>query len=262
MSCEEAVPRNTAHSSQLTASCVARAASVLNLLVLLLLAAPATAKDLDYRVVEPPGATATTGVVLALHGLGDSAVGFEALARRLRLPVRFVIPDAPDPHGGGFSWYRVGEPEAASDVVRSTDLLVRLIGAVHKRWPRSGKPLVLGYSQGAVMALSLAARHADRIAGAAALSGYLIPADLAIPKATKKSPPLFISHGRKDDVVPFAKGQAAADAFERAGWKVTFVTHELGHPLPPAILVRAEAWLAQCLPLPSAGPRAPGLSPK
>ena len=217
----------------------------MRILFLLLLAAPAAGKDLDYRVVEPPGATATTGVLVALHGLGDNAVNFEALARRLHVPLRIVVPDAPDPHGGGFSWYRRHTPEAPGDVARSTVLLVKLIDAVHKRWPRAGRPLVLGYSQGAVMAFSLAARHADRIAGAAALSGYLIPAELAVPKAGKKTPPLFIAHGRRDDVVPFAKGQAAAEAFEKAGWKVTFVPHDFGHSLPPAIVVRAEGWLAE-----------------
>ena len=215
------------------------------LLVLLwLVAAPATAKDLDYRVVEPPGATATTGVLLCLHGLGDRAVNFEPLARRVAVGLRIVVPDAPDPHGGGFSWYRRESPDAAADVARSTELLVKLLDAVHKRWPRAGRPLVLGYSQGAVMAFSLAARHPDRISGAAALSGYLIPSDLAIPRAGKKTPPLFVAHGKLDDVVPFTKGQEAAEAFRKAGWSVTFVPHELGHPLPPSIVVRAEGWLA------------------
>ena len=45
-------------------------------------------------------------LLIALHGLGDSAAGWRFLPPTLGLPwLNCLLVNAPDPYYGGFSWY-------------------------------------------------------------------------------------------------------------------------------------------------------------
>ena len=201
------------------------------------------AGQLRFRVVEPPGAGPETPVVLAIHGLGDSARGFEGLARRLRLPWRVVLPDGPMRWSGGFSWYRIGCGHEAEDVRRSAALLDALLDRVRARWPRAPKPVVLGFSQGGVMSFALAALSPQRIRAAVPMSGALPLGFGAVPAAPAAAPPLLVVHGRVDTVIAFSRAQEAASAFHAAGWSVRLVEHAFGHTVPDPALREAAGWL-------------------
>ena len=68
-------------------------------------------------------------LLVALHGLGDSAAGMRWLAEALDLPWLNYLPvNAPDEYYGGFSWYDLyGNP--APGVQRSLWMLFELLDA-------------------------------------------------------------------------------------------------------------------------------------
>ena len=198
---------------------------------------------LDYHVVEPPNVQSDTPVVVMIHGLGHDKDGFEGFVRGFQLPYRLVLPNAPRRYKKGFSWYRVRCDGSVADVKDSTNRLLALFRVLKKRWPRAGNPYVLGFSQGGVMGMSLAAHQPTQVAGVVALSGYLVPLDLRIRKRKGPTPPLWIAHGRKDTVVRFHEGATAARRFKSAGYAVTFVPHEWYHAVPPAVVKGAGEWI-------------------
>ena len=78
--------------------------------------------------------------------------------------------------------------------------------------------VLFGFSQGTMMALHVAPRREDEVAGIVAFSGRLLnPESLADEVVSR--PPVLLIHGDRDDVVPPQSLQQAAEALQGAGWK-------------------------------------------
>ena len=115
-------------------------------------------------------------IVLALHGRGDRAEGFCRLVERLRLPFRFVVAEAPMRWGlgSGKAWFDMGSAERPAQLAARVKDIMTLTEKVRKRWPKAPAPALLGFSQGAMLALQVIATHPERFSGAVALSGSLL----------------------------------------------------------------------------------------
>lgn len=161
--------------------------------------------------------------VLMLHGRGDSAAGILSLAEVLDVPgVAFAAPQA-----AGGSWYPYSflapldqnEPflSAAFQAVRDA------LGVVEAAGIRRERTLLLGFSQGACLALESAARHAARYGGVVALSGGLIG-----PEGTSRDypgslsgTPVFLGCSDVDAHIPEARVHHSAEVMTRLGGDVT-----------------------------------------
>ncbi len=203
---------------------------------------------LAYRVIESPTLPPEAPILIAIHGLGDSSIGFEKFARRLNVPFRIVIPEGPKAWRQGKrgrSWYRIGQANAEeTDVESSTHRLITLIDHLQRRWPEAPAPLVIGFSQGGVMGYQLAARHPTKVSAVVSIAGYLVPRELR-PKKTRGGPPLLIVHGRRDKRVLFELGRDAETRFREAGYDVELFAHDGGHNIPKPALNAARRWLLQ-----------------
>ncbi|MFJ7726351.1 alpha/beta hydrolase [Neobacillus sp. NPDC097160] len=89
---------------------------------------------------------------------------------------------------------------------------------------------LLGFSQGAILSMTLGLTLGNRIKGIVALSGY-IPAFVKEEYSIKPVDDLsiFISHGEMDQVLPFEWGTANNEYFRKLGADVTFKTYQEGH---------------------------------
>ena len=76
--------------------------------------------------------------------------------------------------------------------------------------------ILAGFSQGGVVALHLATRFNQKLAGVMALSTYLCAPDSLSSEALEinKSTPVFMAHGQHDDVVPVFLGSAACKTLQ------------------------------------------------
>jgi phospholipase/carboxylesterase len=94
---------------------------------------------------------------------------------------------------------------------------------------------LVGFSQGAALAFSLALLHPQRVRSVAALSGFLPrQAGALIESRPLDGLPVFLAHGSNDDIVPVVEARRAAEALNSAGAQVSYCEDAVGHKLSAA----------------------------
>jgi len=105
--------------------------------------------------------------------------------------------------------------------------------------------LVLGgFSQGAMLSLDVALAAEPAVDKVVALSGVMLTDSLAglrTPRSAK--PPVFVSHGRHDAVLPFEGGERIKTMLEKHGFAVTWRPFEGGHEIPRKIVEDLRTFL-------------------
>jgi len=115
------------------------------------------------------------------------------------------------------------------DVLRSAQVFIN--DAIHEYNLDTENIILLGFSQGAMLAQSLALIMGESISKVVVLSGY-IPDFAKEDRYTKKSVKhlkIFISHGIDDVVVPYQWGEESSEYFKSLGADVTFKSYTSGH---------------------------------
>jgi phospholipase/carboxylesterase len=200
-------------------------------------------------------------LLVFLHGYGADGADLLGLADVLapHMPdTVFMAPDAPEPCiGNPFrrQWFPIpwldgsSEVMAAAGLAASADDLNAFLDArlADEGLPAAGLAL-FGFSQGAMMALHVAPRRAEAMAGVVACSGrLLVPEQLAAEARVK--PPVLLMHGDQDQVVPFADMNAAGTVLATAGFDVwAHVMEGTGHGIAPDGLSAALGFLSDNLP--------------
>ena len=154
-------------------------------------------------------------VMFLLHGYAADARDIIQLSECLAPSLSkctFIAPDAPEVCLGnplGKQWFPVPEFDGSKhDQVEislrtSTTFLANYIKVQLQQLnlPESSA-MLLGFSQGAMIALHYALRHEREFAGVIGLSGRLLAPD-RLDQEIVSRPPILLSHGDKDSVVPF-----------------------------------------------------------
>ncbi|NNJ26819.1 alpha/beta hydrolase [Alienimonas chondri] len=101
----------------------------------------------------------------------------------------------------------------------------------------SGSLVVGGFSQGSMVATDFALRSDDELGGLAILSGaYVMESEWKERAAACPSRRVFQSHGRGDDILPFATGEVLHDLLTDAGHTVRFEAFNGPHTIPAVAL--------------------------
>ena len=105
---------------------------------------------------------------------------------------------------------------------------------------------LLGFSQGAALAYSMAMMYPERIASLAGLSGFLPDgASTWLGSERLKGLPIFIAHGSEDERVPVDKARMSVGLLEKAGAKVNYCEDNVGHKLSAKCFRGLEAFYQQ-----------------
>ena len=205
----------------------------------------------------------TRSVVVFLHGYGADGADLLGLADPLgpHLPdTVFVAPDAPERstmNPMGFQWFPIpwidgsSEEESRAGLDRAAaDLDAFLDGVMVDEDLLPEQVMVLGFSQGTMMALHVAPRREDPIAGIVAFSGRLLSPELLKDEAVSR-PPILLVHGDADDVVPPKSLPEAAEALQAAGWQDVYahIMKGTAHGIAPDGLSVALAFMRDKLSL-------------
>ena len=105
-----------------------------------------------------------------------------------------------------------------------------------------GKPIVLGYSNGANIAWSLMLKEPDALAGAI-LMRAMLPFDPR-PLPDLKDLPVLLLAGKYDELIPMTQAGLLAALLGESGADVTYETLPAGHGLTEQDLKLATSWLA------------------
>lgn len=163
-------------------------------------------------------------LVVLLHGPGSDgqAVIDQALNWAPTMPkADFVAAEAPIPSpGGGKQWFPTADFTAAAinDGLRTTAPLLDtflddMLAA--RRLPDSHLALV-GFSQGAILALHVGVRRAKQMAAVVAFSGALFD-EAALAAEIRSRPEVLMIHGEDDASVPYSAMLATKEQLKAAG---------------------------------------------
>ncbi len=205
----------------------------------------------------------TRSIVVFLHGYGANGADLLGLADPLgeHLPdTLFIAPDAPEACAGaplGFQWFPIpwidgsSEEESMRGMTQAVDDLNAFLDALMVDEDVLPEQVVLfGFSQGTMMALHVAPRREDEVAGIVAFSGRLLSPETLAEEAVVR-PPVLLVHGDVDDVVPPQSLPQAAEALQEASWKDVYahVMKGTGHGIAPDGLSVALAFMRDKLGL-------------
>ncbi len=193
---------------------------------------------------------------ILLHGLGASASDLLPLAEKLRdeFPAAgFFLPEASFPFDGGGSgrqWYSnagIDESNRPSRVAAAMPALLALVTRAQQRFNVLQSATALaGFSQGAIMALELAALHDGAVGRVLVFSGRFA----SLPQQAPALTTLHLLHGEDDPVISAEHAHAAYARLMQLEGDVTLdVASGLGHELHPAIAERAIHRLKTTIPV-------------
>lgn len=177
--------------------------------------------------------------VIALHGRGTHGEDLMPLADEIGLPhTRWLFPHAPFPCPGLFNgrmWFGTAAEDLAG-IETSRNLLIALLDQIIQKGPTPPEKIVLlGFSQGAVMALDAGLRYPLRLGAIAALSGFLArPENLHDEKAPlSKQVPILLVHGTADEIVTVEGSRKAQSTLDDEGYEVQLKEYPMGHQIVP-----------------------------
>lgn len=216
------------------------------------------AAGLEYLLVEPPDVPedAELPMVVYIHGRASVPTPPSGAIFGLHERVRVIMPRGPERSGEGYSWMPVsahdGEsPRLVHAMERSTRMLADAMVEWRRRYPTRGKPIVVGFSQGGMLAANLALRHGDSIAGAFPVAGWVPPS--LMPESFDRYAahvPIHAIHGGNDPVLSASRSRATFRRLTAMGYEVSYEEirgggHELDDRMTERLRDEIEALLEQ-----------------
>ncbi len=190
---------------------------------------------------EIPSSGTAKSCAIFLHGRGTDGEDLMPLAEAFNLPeLRFVFPHAPFPCPdlpGGRMWFgpaSEGTPGISKSQYLLSGLIEKLIqGDEENPGIKAEKIFLLGFSQGAVMALDVGLRFPERLGGIAALSGFMSAPEVLMEEKSQASlsVPVLLLHGTEDQVVRIEGSRRAYALLSKAGYDVQIKEYRMAHQI-------------------------------
>lgn len=193
-------------------------------------------------------------VVVLLHGYGSDGSDLIALASHWQdlLPdALFVSPNGPENvpgHPMGYQWFSLDVDRIESRTIGLPMARPIVVEFLHALWAQTGlsarDTLIVGFSQGAMVALHVGTSLDEPLMGIIAFSGAFVP-PAGFYDGSKARPPICLVHGDMDNVVDPRLSAEAAEALRKAGFEVNYhVDHGVGHGISPDGLAFASGFIA------------------
>ncbi len=218
---------------------------------------------LDGPVLDGPRLAPKSGsakqLVVFLHGYGADGNDLIGIGRQwaaLMPDAAFSSPHAPEPcvmNPSGKQWFGLTfrDPnERWVGVNQARPALDAYLDAELARYGLDDSKLVLvGFSQGTMMALHVGLRRAKAAAAIVGYSGMLAGDEHLKAEATVK-PPVLLIHGDQDEVIPVQALFVAANALGAAEIPAEWhISAGLGHGIDPEGLMHGLTFMAKALKL-------------
>ena len=216
--------------------------------------------ELDSIVIETQ--EQPDAAVIWLHGLGADGNDFVPIIDQLQLPshlaIRFIFPHAPVRpisinQGYQMSgWYDISslsivEEEDVAGIKESSAILKQLCEEQEAYGITSSRIVLAGFSQGGAIALHCGCRYPEPLAGIMALSTYL-----ALPETLEEEisicateTPIFMAHGRQDEVVAYLYGKKSMQQLETNNFEVQWHEYDMGHAVCQEEIQHIRQWFIE-----------------
>jgi phospholipase/carboxylesterase len=171
---------------------------------------------------QGPTLAKASQALLLLHGRGGTAKSILSLADLLSLRDAYTAA----PQAAHHTWYpysfmeedEKNEPYLSQSVQEIKDLIDQIAKSIPQK-----NIYIAGFSQGACLALEVAARFAAPYGGIIAFTGALIGSaiDEKRYQGDFKQTPVFISNGDQDPHIPLIRSEQSKEILEKLGANVT-----------------------------------------
>ena len=199
-------------------------------------------------------------LVVLLHGYGadgNDLIGLAPLLGQLMPDVVFHAPNAPQPCEGnpfGYQWFGISRLDPAIALAGVQAAAPVLAAFLDETMAAHGldeaKTVLVGFSQGTMMALHVGLRRKKQLAGIVGFSGMLAGAEL-LQSQMQNKPPVLLVHGDSDEMLPHGLTQRAAEALTAAGLEVgVHIAKGVGHSIDETGLQLAARFLLNVFDLP------------
>jgi phospholipase/carboxylesterase len=194
---------------------------------------------LVHATWEPAG-NGPFPTIFAMHGWGSNAMDLQGLAPYIA-DGRFLVIC---PQGSveveigainGYGWYemrRLGSQPDPDKVDAAVDQLREFLDEASARYPVDPRKVVVaGFSQGGMMAYSLAMRWPERFAALVGI-GTAFPERLASQVTNHEAVqrlPTMVQHGRADQAIDMARARKSVEELRELKVPLVFREYDCGH---------------------------------
>ncbi|MEP7037433.1 MAG: alpha/beta hydrolase [Acidobacteriota bacterium] len=191
-------------------------------------------------------------LLLVLHGLGADENDLFGLAPFMDERFFIVSPRAPFALAyGGYAWFElVIQPNNigfnVKEFEQSREMILKFVDELVAEHDLDAKRVYLcGFSQGAIMSLSVLLSEPEKFAGVVAMSGRAMPEML--PEQNNfdalKDFPILVTHGIYDPVLPIENGRATKEILSRLPVDLEYKEYAMAHEISQESLQDVTGWL-------------------
>ena len=209
--------------------------------------------SMEHKVRQPEISTRKAPMLVLLHGLRSNENDLFAIAPSLDERLLVVSVRAPfDAGGGRYKWYDYQSNTSGEPIIdikqaeESRTMLIDFIEQLVEAYNVDAERVYLGgFSQGAMMSYSVGLTQPDKVKGIASFSGNIpdwIKEKLA-DKSELSDLSVFISHGKKDPVLPFSDALSDKDFLEKMNINTNFHSYETAHTMNRQNILDFQKWI-------------------
>ncbi len=178
--------------------------------------------------------------IICLHGFGSSPENMSTIAQQLG-DYRYILPAAPHSYLGGYGWYNVLKKDEAHRN-KSIKMLLDFIASTKEKYGFE-KCFLLGFSQGAELALKISIENPQLIKGAVSIVGWLMEPEKLAP--CREAVPILAINGSRDYVLPptFCKGKCIEENLTKMGIPCDLRVFKMGHEMNSEAVACIKEWL-------------------
>jgi phospholipase/carboxylesterase len=198
--------------------------------------------DEDIIIVPEEG---YEGVMIFLHGLGDSAMGMKKyfdpklypLPSKMKIILLTAAKQPVTIYGGRQvnSWFDIknffqngGDFVDEDQVKKSTERIYKVLDDEAKQLNYKYEHIFLGgVSQGCAMALHVGLTYPKKLGGLIGIAGFLFP--FTPLSEDKLRLPIFLGHGSNDFVIPELLAKFSYARFNSNKFNAFYKTYDVGH---------------------------------
>lgn len=187
--------------------------------------------------------------IFAMHGMGSNEQDLLSLLEDLESEFIIISIRGNLPQGNGYSYFyikSIGNPERKLFDQAVQQLEQFIVDATDQYPIDKNRRYLLGFSQGAILSMTLALTMGEQIKGIVALNGYIpLFVQNEYPKRQSKNMSVFISHGKFDQIFPSQLGEDNYNYFRHISDHVEYKLYSAGHEVSQENVIDITNWLRQ-----------------
>lgn len=174
--------------------------------------------------------------IIGIHGWTGDEYVFEPVAKLLKIKdAQWHFPRAPykaDSQKGN-SWFG-GNDKDGWEFDKTFDGMNNLLSEIQTSGYKNSNIFLIGFSQGACLAIDFALRLPFPIGGIIPIAGFIKFKTQLLNDATIESinTPILLMHGNKDEIIPIKAGRTANEILLDRGHPIYFETYDSHHKIP------------------------------